>query len=125
MKHLYTKFQEYYNNKLVLYNQKVKREVERGSAVKLVICSRFEIYLLPSWKDEVLEDIEYYCIGSILLIVYLDNLLQQLIGKHKEDISSIILNAEGDYITEVEEALKTDISKLKRKLILWLKDSTV
>ena len=71
---------------------------------KIVVCSKFTIYLLPTYEADVLIDVKCECIGSILHQVYLDVLLGECIGKTRNEIASIIRNVGSsrlDYIAEI------------------------
>lgn len=116
---VYRKFRRYIpilsNNKLTKRNSKY-----------YPVCSRFELYIQDAWNDDkVLMDVRYKCISSLLLITYVDILLNLCIGKTKEDIIRIITNMEDlneDYIRDLNGTNTHDreITKLKTSLIKWL-----
>jgi NifU-like protein involved in Fe-S cluster formation len=95
MKSLYSKCLRY------IYQHKSKSTSEYS---KITICSKFIIYILPTYQDDVLIDVKYECIGSILHQVYLDVLLGECIGKTRNEIASIIRNVRSsklEYIVEI------------------------
>jgi len=103
------------------YNYKHKNKATSEYS-KITICSKFIIYILPTYQDDRLLDVKYECIGSILHNVYLDILLDECIGKTKNEIVSIIRNissSELEYIVEINkyDGFRIYLDSLVNKLI--------
>lgn len=108
-------------SKCLKYNYKHKSK-STSDYSKIVICSKFMIYILPTYEDNRLVDVRYECIGSILHNVYLDILLDECIGKTKNEIISIIRNvgsSELEYIVEINryDGFRIYLDSLVNKLI--------
>ena len=102
MKQLYAKLIKYE----YLHKHKHTKEY-----TKIVICSKYTIYLLPKYIDDILVDIRFECIGSLIYQVILDLLLDRCIGLTKNEVKNTIRNVS---TYELVSKISKDINEIDR-----------